>query len=90
MALDRGVAVHHLKLFGARKHLDRVATDYDSSFLANYAIDLARAISKAYLDLHVVGAEAGLARQRLALFIAARQVLGIAVRLLGMRLCERM
>lgn len=70
--------------------LDHVLAEYEPSYLASYALDLAAAFSRAYLDLKVVGAEPVVASARLALFEATRTVLGLSLQLLGMKLVERM
>jgi arginyl-tRNA synthetase len=71
--------------------LEKTAQDYEPSHIATYALDLAKAISRAYLTLRVLGVEdKGVAQARLSLFVAARTVLLIAMRLLGMKPLTRM
>jgi len=55
-----------------------------------YAFALARAVSRANAVLRVKGSPPVVAVQRLALFSAARCVMGSVLRLLGLRPLERM
>lgn len=71
--------------------LKRIEQDYEPCNLCNYALDVAKAISRAYLTLRIIGeADREVACARLTLFVAARSVLIIALKLLGMRPLERM
>jgi arginyl-tRNA synthetase len=71
--------------------VERTAQDYEPCHICNYALDLAKAISRAYLTLRVVGEERiEKAQARLTLFITARTVLRSALKLLGIRALERM
>lgn len=71
--------------------IEKTATDYEPCTICNYALDLAKAISKAYLTLRVMGEEdRAIAQARLTLFAAARTVLSIALGLLGIRTLKRM
>ncbi|MCC6220092.1 MAG: arginine--tRNA ligase [Deltaproteobacteria bacterium] len=72
------------------KAINRTIEFSEPSYLANYALELAKGIAKSYLDLRVIGEEAALATARLSLFEAARQTLGTAIELLGMRKLEQM
>ena len=58
--------------------------------LAEYALELAKCVSKAYTELKVVGTEPNLALARLALFEAARRRLRESLELLGIEPLERM
>jgi arginyl-tRNA synthetase len=69
--------------FGDR--LDRVVAENEPAYLASYGLDVAYAISKAYPELQVLGEAPELAEGRLALFEATRVVLGLCIRLLGMK-----
>ena len=70
--------------------IDRTIRDNEPTYLAGYALDLAKAFSKAYLELKVIGEPEAPAQARLALFEATRIVLTEAVELLGMVPLERM
>ena len=68
----------------------RAALESEPSILTTYALDLAKLVSRAYLDLKVVGCEPAAAQARLGLFEAARVTLGKTLRLLGIPALERM
>lgn len=68
----------------------RSARDYEPSYLASYALDLASALAGSYLELKVINAEKPLAEARLSLFEATRIVLEATLQLLGIRPLERM
>jgi len=71
--------------------LERTANDYEPCNICNYALDLAKAISRAYVKLRVLGEEdKAMAQARLTLFISARAVLSSALKLLGIRSLSRM
>ncbi len=70
--------------------VERTAADNEPSHLSAYALDLAKALSRAYLDLKVIGAEKNIAEARLALFEATALVLKETLALLGMKTVERM
>lgn len=71
--------------------LAKTAKDLEPCNVCTYAIDLAKAISRAYVKLRVLGEpDRDIARARLGLYVAAREVLGIALRVLGIRVLERM
>ncbi len=64
--------------------------DNDPNHLATYAIEVAKAFSKAYNELKVVGEEKTLAQAHLCLFEATRVILAECIQLLGIKLLERM
>lgn len=64
--------------------------DNDPNHLANYSIEVAKAVSKAYNELKVVGEEKTLAEAHLSLFEATRVILAECIELLGIRLLDRM
>lgn len=70
--------------------LEKTLSEHEPAVLAGYALDVAKAFSRGYNELQVIGAEPQTAKARLALFEATRQVLGNTIELLGMRLIERM
>lgn len=71
--------------------IEKTALDYEPCNVCNYALDLAKAISRAYLTLRVMGEEKKeVAQARLTLFVSARTVLATALSLLGMRTLRRM
>jgi arginyl-tRNA synthetase len=70
--------------------LEHAAEENEPSILANYALELAKTFSQAYLDLKVIGEELKVAKDRLALFEAARAVLSTSLKLLGIEPLERM
>jgi arginyl-tRNA synthetase len=78
------------RLAALEETLEKVAAEYEPAHLVSYGLDLAYAMSKAYLELKVVGEAPALAEARLALFEASRIVLGLCIRLLGMKLIQRM
>ncbi len=70
--------------------LEKTVADNEPSYLCAYALELAKAFSKAYLELKVLDAEAEVASARLALFEATRLVLKKSLMLLGIETIERM
>lgn len=70
--------------------LDMTVKDNDPAHLANYAIQLAKNISRAYNQLKVVGVDAPLGEARLRLFVAAGETLKSTLQLLGIPIVERM
>ena len=70
--------------------VERTARENEPSTLAGYALDVAKAFSRAYLDLKVVGAEKAVAEARLGLFEATQRVLREVLELLGIPTIERM
>lgn len=63
---------------------------YEPSVLANYLLELARALHAGYAALRVKGEEAGKAQARLRLLAAVKQVLRSGLVILGVRPLERM
>ena len=72
------------------KALRACAADHEPAVLANYTLELAKRVAKAYLDLKVVGEPQEVASSRLALFVKAQTVLGHCISLLGMSALQRM
>ncbi len=71
--------------------LEKTAVDYEPCNICNYALDLAKSISRAYLKLRVVGEDnIETARARLTLFVAAREVLTTSLNILGITPLKRM
>lgn len=71
--------------------LERTARENEPSVLASYCLSLAKTLSKAYLDLKVIGVEdKALAEARLMLFEATAKVLKESIELLGIETLERM
>lgn len=71
--------------------IERTAADYEPCNICNYALDLAKAISRGYVKLRVSGEpNREIAQARLTLFVCARTVLSTALQLLGIRSLERM
>lgn len=71
--------------------LEKTSKDYEPCNLCNYALDLAKAISRAYVKLRVLGeGDREVAQARLTLYVSARSVLALTLRLLGIRVLERM
>ncbi len=58
--------------------------------LCQYALNLAKSISKAYLDLKVIGGESSISNTRLNLFKIAGNRLKLSLELLGIDVLERM
>jgi len=63
---------------------------YEPSFLCTYLLELARYFHKAYHLMRVKGEVSTIAQARMNLFWATKQVLGNGMKLLGMKLLERM
>lgn len=63
---------------------------YEPSFLCTYLLELARYFHRAYHLMRVKGETLTIAQARMNLFWATKQVLGNGMRLLGMKLLERM
>jgi len=71
--------------------LQKTAADLEPCNICNYALDLAKAISRAYVKLRVLGeADKDVASARLALYASARTVLTQALKILGLRPLTRM
>lgn len=64
--------------------------DNEPLILCQYALSLSKAISKAYLDLKVLGTDPKVGNTRLALFNKSREVLRVSLELLGIDVLERM
>lgn len=70
--------------------LRKTIEENEPAYLASFALEVAKAFSKAYNELKVVGEESSLAGARLALFEATREVLAESISLLGMKVIDRM
>ena len=70
--------------------LREAARLYEPSVLANYLLELARALHASYNKLRVKGEEEGLARARLLLLTVVKNVLASGMRVLGITPLERM
>lgn len=71
--------------------LSKITNDYEPNHLAQFALSLAKKLSKNYKSLRVVGEEdSAKAEARLALFTACKFVLEISISLLGIPTLERM
>jgi arginyl-tRNA synthetase len=67
-----------------------VVADNDPHHLTGYLLSLAKAVSKAYLELHVANVERELGLSRLKLFKAAAKTIKEGCGLLGFEVLERM
>lgn len=63
---------------------------YEPSLLCTYLLELARYFHKAYHVMRVKGEVSTIAEARMNLFWATKQILGNGMKLLGMKLLERM
>ncbi len=70
--------------------LREAGRQYEPSVLANYLLELARALHASYAVLRVKGEEPGRAQARLRLFTAVKQVLRSGLTILGIQPLERM
>lgn len=70
--------------------LIRVLNENDPTYLASYALELAKHFSKAYQELKVLDTEKNLAQSRLALFEATKITLKNTLELLGIAVIDRM
>jgi len=70
--------------------IEKAGNDCEPSHVALYALDLAKAVAKAYKNLRVIGEESTIAQARLALFVASKFVLHSALTLVGVPAVERM
>lgn len=68
----------------------RAAAEYEPYHIASLLLDLARSFSAAYNSLRVVGQEKHVAKARLSLFMAIKNVLHVGLTLLGVPPIERM
>lgn len=67
-----------------------VGEKYEPSFLCTYLLELARYFHRAYHLMRVKGEVSTIAKARMNLFWATKQVLGNGMKLLGIKLLERM
>ncbi len=83
---------HRLLILLPRYHesLRAAARDCEPSAVANYLLELAKALHASYKVLRVKGEETRIARARLQLFIAVKLVLASGLRILGIPPLERM
>lgn len=72
------------------QELERAARDFEPQHVANFVLELARAVSESYSKLRVLGQEANIAKARLALFNRAREILTQGLELLGVPVVARM
>ena len=72
------------------KTLERATEDNEPAHVSAYALDVAKAFSRAYNELKVIGADRPVAEARLLLFEAVRRVLKECIELLGMETIDRM
>lgn len=79
-----------LSLLKFEEVLTQTASNNEPYHTANYALDVAKAFSRAYLELRVIGEEKNKAQARLCLFEASRLVLSKCLRLLGIEPLDRM
>ena len=71
--------------------LQKTADDLEPCNICNYALDLAKAISRAYVKLRVLGEpDKTVAAARLGLYVSARTVLSSALTILGLKPLNRM
>jgi len=63
---------------------------YEPSFICTYLLELARYFHRAYHLMRVKGEAPIIAKARMNLFWATKQVLGNGMKLLGIKLLERM
>jgi len=71
--------------------LKKTAEDLEPCNICNYALDLAKAISRAYVQLRVLGeSDKEVAAARLGLYVSARTVLSSALKILGLKPLSRM
>lgn len=70
--------------------VQKAAAEYEPYHVANFVLELARAVSEGYSKLRVLGQDRELAEARLALFAATKKTLKIGLALLGVPAIERM
>lgn len=72
--------------------LEQSAKENDPAHLASYALELAKAFSRAYNELKVLGEDISkeLSGSRLYLFLRCKEVLSTTITLLGMKTIDRM
>ena len=81
------------KLIGdasVRQYFRYTSNKQDSSILAAYLLDLARALHSSYKELRVKGEEEKLASARLLLFAVVKNILAGGMKILGIRPLEKM
>jgi len=90
-ALKEKEAVSLVRWLTRYPEIVKLAGDkYEPSFLCTYLLELARYFHKAYHLMRVKGETLTIAQTRMNLFWATKQVLGNGMKLLGMKLLERM
>ena len=70
--------------------IEKATTENEPYHVALYALEIAKTFSAAYRSLRVMGEEKPLAEARLSLFKATKQVLTLAITLIGMQPIDRM
>ncbi len=91
LALKEKEAVSLIRWLSRYPEIVKLAGDkYEPSFLCTYLLELARYFHKAYHIMRVKGEASIIAKARMNLFWATKQVLGNGMKLLGMKLLERM
>jgi arginyl-tRNA synthetase len=90
-ALKQKEAVSLIRWLSRYPEIVKLTGDkYEPSFLCTYLLELARYFHKAYHLMRVKGEASKIAKARMNLFWATKQVLGNGMKLLGMKLLERM
>jgi len=90
-ALKEKEAVSLIRWLTRYPEVVKLAGDkYELSFLCTYLLELARHFHKVYHLMRVKGEASIIAKARMNLFWATKQVLGNGMKLLGMKLLERM
>lgn len=70
--------------------LEKASSDYEPYHVANFVLELARAVSEGYSKLRVLGQDKDISQARLALFSATKKALKTGLGLLGVPVVERM
>jgi len=72
--------------------VENAARDYEPYYISQLLIEIAKSFSRAYRELRVIGEDVSqeIASSRLALFLAAREVISCGMSLLGIPRIERM
>ncbi len=70
--------------------LQRITKDNEPIYLTQWCLETAKAFSRAYRGLRVIGEEPALAKARLSLFMATRNALRVGLFLIGVPTVERM
>lgn len=90
-ALKEKEAISLVRWLAKYPEIVKLAGDkYEPSFLCTYLLELARYFHKAYHLMRVKGEASTIAKARMNLFWATKQALGNGMKLLGMKLLERM